>query len=120
MEIYSIVNRIFIRPEEMENTLSFYENLTGVKCALRFNYSEKGLELAQVGPFLLIAGSKENLAHFRDTTVTFLVDSVDEFRNFLVQNGSTILEEPKTVPTGINMRVKHPDGLIVEYVEHKN
>jgi hypothetical protein len=30
----------------------------------------------------------------------------------------SIIEQPKLVPTGMNMRVRHPDGMIVEYVEH--
>jgi hypothetical protein len=29
-----------------------------------------------------------------------------------------ITEPPKRVPTGSNMRVRHPDGTVVEYVEH--
>ena len=30
----------------------------------------------------------------------------------------SIIEQPKLVPTGMNMRGRHPDGMIVEYVEH--
>jgi hypothetical protein len=37
----------------------------------------------------------------------------------LITVGTTILEEPKPVPTGINMRIRHPEGLIVKYDEHK-
>ena len=32
--------------------------------------------------------------------------------------GAAIVEPPKPVPTGSNMRVRHPDGTLVEYVEH--
>jgi hypothetical protein len=46
-----------------------------------------------------------------------LVDSIVDFKVFLIEQGATILEEPKKIPTGKNMRVKHPDGLVVEYVE---
>jgi hypothetical protein len=30
------------------------------------------------------------------------------------------LETPKPVPTGWNMLVRHPDGMLVEYVEHRD
>lgn len=52
------------------------------------------------------------------TQITFLVDSIDDFRNWLLGAGAVVLEEPKKVPTGRNMRVRHPDGTIIEYVEH--
>ena len=33
--------------------------------------------------------------------------------------GADIVEPPRPVPTGSNMRVRHQDGtLVVEYVEH--
>ncbi|MCP4353815.1 MAG: hypothetical protein GY795_50860, partial [Desulfobacterales bacterium] len=44
--------------------------------------------------------------------------SLDDFHNYFLENGITILEKPKEVPTGKNMRIKHPDGTIVEYAEH--
>ena len=50
--------------------------------------------------------------------VTFLVDSLQAFKLHLEQSGVEILSQPKDVPTGRNMRVRHPDGLVVEYVEH--
>jgi len=87
---------------------------------MRFEYEEKKLELASVGSFLLIAGGEEGLRPFKDTSVTCLVDSIDEYYSFLKTQGSEILEDPKVVPTGKNMRVKHNDGLIVEYVEHSS
>jgi len=77
-----------------------------------------GLELAQVGDILIIAGPDEATLPFRPTNATFLVDSIDEYYRFLRSNGATIIRPPQQVPTGINMNVRHPDGLIVEYVEH--
>lgn len=119
MKIYEVLTRIFLNLSEIDNRISFYENLCGQKCRLRFKYDEKGLELAIIGSFLLISGSENNLKLFKKTSITCLVDSVDDFKTFLQEQGATILEEPKIVPTGRNMRVRHADGLMVEYVEHK-
>jgi catechol 2,3-dioxygenase-like lactoylglutathione lyase family enzyme len=117
MQIQKVLTRIFLNPADLNATIAFYERLCGEQCQIRFKYQEKGLELAGVGPFLLIAGSENSLTPFKDTPVTLRVDSIAEFKAFLQQQGATILEEPKAVPTGQNMRVKHPDGLLVEYVE---
>jgi hypothetical protein len=117
MKINEVFTRIFLSPSELDKTIHFYEDLFGQKCDVRFNYPEKGLELASVASCLLIAGSDDHLGPFRETKVTYLVDSLDDFKEFLLGRGATLLEEPKSIPTGKNMRVKHPDGLVVEYVE---
>jgi predicted enzyme related to lactoylglutathione lyase len=88
-------------------------------CPLRFDYSELGLELAQVGYVLLIAGEGDVMERLKETKITILVDSILDAKEQLAQQGAEILEPPKPVPTGYNMRVKHPDGTVVEYVEHK-
>ncbi len=103
---------------DLDNTLRFYERLMGKAAALRFSMPAAGLELAQVGDVLIIAGKDAALQPVRATNATFLVDSVEEYLQFLIANGGTILRSPREVPTGINMTVRHPDGLIVEYVEH--
>ena len=117
MKIIETLTRIFLRPSDLDKSIHFYENLFGQKCDNRFKYLEKGLELASVASCLLISGSADQSKPFREMRVTYLVDSINSFKEFLLGQGATILEEPKLIPTGINMRVKHPDGLVVEYVE---
>ena len=118
MKVLNVITRVYLQPNSLEPTIAFYEGLFCETCRLRFPYPAMRLELAQVGCVLLIAGSPEDLEPFRATRSTFLVDSVDAFRLHLVQSGAQILSPPKDVPTGRNMRVRHPDGLVVEYVEH--
>ncbi|AKB31533.1 hypothetical protein MSSIH_0843 [Methanosarcina siciliae HI350] len=83
-----------------------------------FEIPQIGLELAQIGNILRIAGSDETLKPFRSTRTTFLVDSLDEFRVLLEEKGAEIIRGPDKVPTGRNMTVEHPDGSVIEYVEH--
>ncbi len=118
MKILALLVRIFIEKEELESTILFYESIFRVKCKMRFKYPEVDLELAQVGSVLLIAGTKKARQPFQDTKGTFLVDCLDDFKEQLTTNNATIIERPKNVPTGKNMRVQHPDGTIFEYVEH--
>jgi hypothetical protein len=39
---------------------------------------------------------------------------------FLTANGGMILRPPQQVPAGINMTARHPDGLVIEYVEDRH
>lgn len=74
--------------------------------------------LAQEGNILLIAAPEDVLEEIKETRSIFLVDDLDSFEQHLESCSARILSRPKVVPTGRNMRVKHPDGLVVEYVEY--
>ncbi|AKN30345.1 glyoxalase [Clostridium carboxidivorans P7] len=117
MEIKKVLNRFYVN--DMEKAIKFYEKILNEKCSNIFKYSEASLELATVGNILIISGSDEALKPFKDTQATFLVDSITEFKEFLLNNGAAIIRDLKIVPSGMNMTVKHFDGTIVEYVEHK-
>lgn len=117
MKIKKILNRFYVH--DIEQTIRFYEKVLNEKCSNILKYSEVNLELAIIGNILIISGSDESLKPFRDTQATFLVDSIIEFKEFLLNNGATVIRDLKEVPTGMNMTVKHFDGTIVEYVEHK-
>jgi len=118
MKILQTFSRLYVN--DLSSAIEFYEELLGSPAAMRFEISQIGLELAQIGNILLIAGSDEALKPFKSTQATLLVDSLDEFKAYLEEKGAEILRGPNKVPTGRNMTVKHPDGSIVEYVEHSN
>ena len=117
MKLKESFNRIYV--QDMDEAIKFYEKIFHEKCVNRFQYSEVNLELAHIGNLLILSGSKEALKPFENTQATFLVDSITEFREFLLKNGAAVIKDIKEVPSGWNMTVKHFDGTIVEYVEHK-
>jgi hypothetical protein len=118
MKILQVFTRIYLEPGKLDQAIAFYECLFAERCQLRFQYPEAGLELAAVGSFLLLMGSERALLPFKPTKATFLVDSLNQFREaFSTIPNVVILQEPKQVPTGFNMRVLHPDGTAIEYVE---
>lgn len=118
MKILQTLSRLYIN--DLNSALEFYEKLFGIPAAMRFKIPQIGLEMAQIENILLIAGTDEALRLFKSTQATFLVDSLDELRVYLDEKGAEILRGPDKVPTGRNMTVKHPDGSVVEYVEHSN
>ncbi|NNU78476.1 VOC family protein [Clostridium estertheticum] len=118
MKIKKILTRLYVH--DINTSIDLYKKLLNQDCDLIVKYSEMKLELAQIGNILILSGTDEALKPFRDTSATFLVDSVIEFRKFLLKNGAVIVRDLKKVPTGMNFTVKHLDGTIIEYVEHKN
>ena len=118
MKVLKILTRFYVH--DLDQAIKFYETICATKCLSRFPYPEINLELAFVGDILLICGTAEALQPFRDTQATFLVDALPEYREYLLSHGATIIRDLKEVPTGINMTVKHADGVIIEYVEHRN
>jgi len=115
LKIIQVLNRFYVT--EINEAIQLYESLFDTKCCLRFYYEETGLELAQIGNVLLISGSEEALKPYKETKATFIVNSLEGFKKYLLENESTIIRDIKIVPTGKNMTIKHPDGTIVEYVQ---
>ncbi|HBR1514808.1 TPA: VOC family protein [Klebsiella quasipneumoniae subsp. quasipneumoniae] len=118
MKVLNILIRRCVLLSCYEETVSFYENLIAQKARLRFDYPEYDLKLAQVGSVLLIGGTEKSLAPFRATEATFLVNDISAWEKHMPSTGATIINPVKIVPTGWNMLVQHPDGMIAEYVEH--
>ena len=120
MKVLNILVRRYLPLEDFEAAVAFHERLIGQKARLRFDYHEYGLRLAQVASILFVAGTEQSLAPFMATQATFMVDDLQAYARHLPTVGAEILKPPKPVPTGWNMLVRHPDGMRVEYVEHRD
>jgi hypothetical protein len=116
MQVKQILTRVYVN--DLDAAVTFYEQLLNEPCASRFSYAQMNLEIARVNNFLIIAGTEEALEPFKTTQATMLVDSLAEFKAFLLKNEALILRDIQQVPTGFNMTVRHKDGLTIEYVEH--
>jgi predicted enzyme related to lactoylglutathione lyase len=115
MRVIKSLTRLYVN--NIDKAIAYYEKLLNSKCSLHFSYKEVGLELAQIGSFLILAGTDEKLKKFKDTKATLLVDSVIEFKEYLSKHGSEIIRDIREVPTGYNLTMKNPDGVILEYVQ---
>jgi predicted enzyme related to lactoylglutathione lyase len=117
MQVKQILSRVYVN--DMDAAILFYEQLLCEPCASRFSYAQLKLEIARINSILIIAGTDKALEAFRSTHATMLVDSVEEFKTFLLKNGATVIRDIQQVPTGLNMTIRHKDGLTIEYVEHR-
>lgn len=122
--ILEVYTRIFVSFAKLDETLTFYKNLLNGEETLHFSYPEKNLHIAAVSSpklsMLIIAGEEESLKPFRATQLTIKVSSLDQYIDTLITRGSEQLESVQKTPTGEKTRFRHPDGAVVEYVEHRN
>jgi predicted enzyme related to lactoylglutathione lyase len=120
MKVLNILVRRCVPLELFDIAVSFHEQLIGQRARMRFDYPAYNLKLAQVASILFIGGNEQALAPFVATQATFLVDDLQAFASHLPSIGAEILRPPKAVPTGWNMLARHPDGSLIEYVEHRD
>jgi predicted enzyme related to lactoylglutathione lyase len=111
--------RVFCRPGELVETVRFYETLTATSLDMDMDIPEAGLHVVAVGPFLILELDAEPHGLAAQTTVTVLNPDLDEAVERQVAAGAEIVQERWPGPAGPGTRLRHPDGLIVEYLEHR-
>jgi hypothetical protein len=83
--IRGVLARVFV--SDLDAVLPLYSELAGTTEVRRFGFRD--VELAQVGPFLLLAGN----------------------------TGAEVVEGPSAAPNGARLIARHPDGSVFEYIE---
>jgi hypothetical protein len=63
------------------------------------------------------AGSEEAAAPFKATSLTVIVDDISSVAKHLAPLWAQELQPVMPVPTGYWTRLRHSDGLVVEYVQ---
>ncbi|WP_211189463.1 VOC family protein [Actinomycetospora sp. TBRC 11914] len=94
--IEQVLARVYV--VDLDAALPLYSRLAEGAPVRRFAFG--GVELAWVGPFLLLAGTPEELAPFRDRAATVLVDDLDAVAEEIAAAGGEVLEDPAPGPNG--------------------
>ncbi|MEV4252859.1 hypothetical protein AB0J52_06785 [Spirillospora sp. NPDC049652] len=113
MAVRTTYARVYV--DSLDTALPTFEALTSTRPNLRFPYRD--VELASIGGYLLVAGTPEALAPYRNVQATTIVDNLDDVLALVERVGGDILDGPNDVPTGRNLTVRHPGGAVIEYVE---
>ncbi|WP_344854115.1 hypothetical protein [Amycolatopsis ultiminotia] len=117
-----VLARVFPDHGQFEDTVRFYEHVTGVRLDMDLDAREAGLYIVAVGPFLILDLDPELLERAeqaRQTPVTMIFSDLDSALADSVANGAEIVAQPFAAPTGRGARIRHADGLLVEYLEHR-
>ena len=108
--IIGVLVRVFV--EDLAAALPVYCELAGGAEPVRFGFRE--VDLARVGPFLLLSG---NNSAYRDRVATVLVRSLDPVLAALAAHGGQVVEDPLLSPNGRRLVARHGDGSVFEYIE---
>jgi predicted enzyme related to lactoylglutathione lyase len=114
-----IFARVFCQPGQLIETVRFYEQLTRERLDMDMDIPEAGLHVVAVGSFLILELDTEQHGLATQTTVTVLNADLDQAVATQVAAGAEIVQERWEAPVGAGTRLRHPDGLIVEYLEHR-
>jgi predicted enzyme related to lactoylglutathione lyase len=101
-----------VEVQDLEQAIPLYQELTGAADIKRFTYKE--LQVAAVGPFLLLSGPTHK---YVSQEATIVVDSLDTVLKALATAGADLLEPPNEVPNGTRIVARHPDGSVFEYMQ---
>lgn len=109
MSKINVIARVFV--DDIDKALPLYQRLADSEEVKRFTFRD--VELASVGPFLLLCG---NTAPYRDRVATLEVAQLAPVLDALKEAGAEVLEGPAPTPNGQRLIARHPDGSVFEYV----
>ena len=100
---------------DLDAALPLYLRLAGTDVVHR--HQSDDLDLARIGPFLLISGSVEATAPYRDRVATLLVDDMVKVRAALTETGAALVDSGVDHLGSPHLIARHPDGAVLEYIE---
>ncbi|MEU8228105.1 VOC family protein [Actinoplanes sp. NPDC048967] len=98
---------------DLDAAIPLYQALSGAPEVQRFAFA--GVELAGVGPFLLLSGP--DAARYNNRVATLLVNDLDPVIRAITEAGGDILDGPDPAPNGARLIARNPDGAVFEYIE---
>jgi predicted enzyme related to lactoylglutathione lyase len=108
--IIGVLARVVV--DDLDAALALYQSLADGQEPARFRFRD--VELARVGPFLLLSG---NTAAYGDRVATLLVRDLAPVIIEIERAGGRILEGPSPAPNGRRLIARHPDDSVFEYIE---
>lgn len=117
---------ITLNVKNMEESLTFYEEIIGLKIAERFNV-EEGLEIAMLGEAyghkieLICNKGQEVSVQKEGISIGFEVESLDKAMELLKDRNIPIKRGPfSPVPTTKFFFIDDPNGVEIQIVQHRH
>lgn len=117
-----VLVRVFAEPGHLEQTVRSYERLTGTALDMDLDAREHGVRIVAVGGFLVLEldpAQPERFELARSTAVTMIYAHLDRAVETSVALGAEVVVVARASLVGRGAFLRHPDGLLVEYLEHR-
>lgn len=120
MKVLMVLTRSNVPIEQFEDAVAFYQKLYGTEPRMRTELPEQEMKFAQICSTVVVGLGPDQLAGMADIHSTYLVDNIEAWAKTLPDMGAQLCVPLTTVPTGQLLVARHPDGCLIEYIEHNN
>ena len=120
MKILNVLVRRHVPIAQFDVTVMFYERLFGESARLRVDVAPRAHRIAQVSAMLIVGAAADQLEAMREIGAAYLVEDLDAIAAVLRSMGAELDGPAIDISTGRFVMVRHPDGMLVEYVEHRD
>lgn len=115
-----VLTRLLTPLDRLDDLITTYEELLGTAADLRMPIPDfGGLELSAINGLLLIASERPFTDMQRATRFSQIVPSLARAIAISTSAGAEVVEPPETIVPGSRARLRYPDGLLTELVEHR-
>jgi predicted enzyme related to lactoylglutathione lyase len=108
--VIGVIARVVVA--DLDRAIPLYQGISGETEVQRFDFGE--VEMAGVGPFLLLAG---NTAPYANRVATLLVRDLAPIVAEIERAGGELLDGPAPGPNGDRLIARNPDGAVFEYIQ---
>lgn len=119
LEAPRVFVRVFCDPGTLPETVRFHETLTSTTLDMDMDIPEAGIRVVAVGPFLILERDPRARDLAAETPATVLNAHLDDAVERSLADGAQVVQQRWSAPPGPGIRLRHPDGLLVEYLEHR-
>ena len=108
--IIGVIARILVA--DLDAAIPLYQRLSEGAEVQRFSFGP--VELASVGPFLLLSGDTSGVGN---RVATLLVKDLGLVVEAILEAGGELLDGPAAGPNGDRLIARNPDGAVFEYIQ---
>lgn len=119
MKVLDVLVRKDLPIDQLDAATGFYSRLLDAPVGLDLNLLDGQLRIVGIGRMLLVACHPQIRPSIPVAEAVYLVSGIDAFHAEVIALGGRVIVPLAEVITGRAMVVEHPDGLRVEYVEHR-
>lgn len=119
MKVLDVLVRKDLLIDQLDAATGFYTRLLDAPVGLDLNLLDGQLRIVGIGRMLLVACHPRIRPSIPAADAAYLVSGIDAFHSTLCAMGCRVVVPLSEVVTGRAMVIEHPDGLVVEYVEHR-
>lgn len=117
LKILGITVRHYVDREDFAAALHEMSRAGNIRPLKVQDYPAAGLAIGDFGTLQLVGCQSLQHGELPGAQVVVRVDTMSELAEALIRLGNTVLHGPQECAEGLTMRVRHCDGMVVDYLQ---